>query len=36
MSYGRLKEKEQALNAEIDDLIEKANRYDQDEDQAYR
>jgi transposase len=36
MSYGRLKEKEQALSAEIDDLIEKADRCDQDEDKAYK
>ena len=36
MSYGRLKEKEQALCAEIADLIEKANRCDQDEDKAYK
>jgi transposase len=36
MSYGRLKEKEQALCAEIEALIEKAARCDRDEDQAYR
>lgn len=36
MSYGRLKEKEQALSAEVDDLIEKAKRCDQDEDKAYK
>jgi transposase len=36
MSYGHLKEKEQALSAEIDDLIEKAKRCDQDEDKAYK
>ena len=36
MSYGHLKEKEQALSAEIDELIEKANRCDQDEDKAYK
>src|SRR5450759_4508460 len=36
MSYGHLKEKEQALSVEIDDLIEKANRFDQDEDKAYK
>jgi hypothetical protein len=36
MSYGRLKEREQALCAEIDDLIEKAKRCDQDEDKAYK
>lgn len=36
MSYARLKEKEQALCAEIDALIEQANRCDQEEDQAYR
>ncbi|MDO9150486.1 MAG: IS1182 family transposase [Methylotenera sp.] len=36
MSYGRLKEKEQALSAEIDALIEQANRCGQEEDQAYK
>jgi hypothetical protein len=36
MSYGHLKEKEQALCAEIDDLIEKASRCDQKEDKAYQ
>ena len=36
MSYGRLKEKEQALSQEIDDLIEKASRCDDEEDQAYK
>ncbi len=36
MSYKRLKEKEQELTAEIDDLIEKANRCDEEEDQAYK
>lgn len=36
MSYGRLKEKEQVLCAEIAVLIEKANRCDQDEDKAYK
>jgi transposase len=36
MSYGRLQEKEQALSAEIDGLIEKAKRCDQDEDKAYQ
>ncbi|MDD5630573.1 MAG: transposase [Methylococcales bacterium] len=36
MSYGHLKEKEQALCAEIDDLIEKASRCDQEEDKAYQ
>jgi len=36
MSYRHLKEKEQALCAEIADLIEKANRCDQDEDKAYK
>lgn len=36
MSYGRLKEKEQALCAEVDDLIEKAKRCDQEEDQAHK
>ncbi len=36
MSYGRLKEKELALSQEIDELIEKASRSDQEEDQAYK
>lgn len=36
MSYGRLKEKEQALCAEIEALIEQAARCDRDEEQAYR
>ncbi len=36
MSYGRLKEKEQALSKEIDNLIEKASRSDKEEDQAYK
>jgi len=36
MSYGRLKEKEQVLSEEIDDLIEKASRSDKEEDQAYK
>ena len=36
MSYGRLKEKELALSKEIDALIEKANRSDKEEDQAYK
>jgi transposase len=36
MSYGRLKEKEQALSAEIDDLIEQANLCDLEEDKAYK
>ena len=36
ISYGRLKEQEQALCAEIDALIEQASRCDQEEDQAYR
>jgi len=36
MSYGRLKEREQALCAEIDDLIEQAKRCDQEEDKAYQ
>jgi transposase len=35
MSYGRLQAKEQALCAEIDELIEQAQRCDQDEDRAY-
>lgn len=36
MSYGRLKEKEQALSAEVDALIEQASRCDQEEDKAYK
>ncbi|MGR9046823.1 MAG: IS1182 family transposase [Gammaproteobacteria bacterium] len=36
MSYVHLKEKEQALCAEIEALIEQASRCDQEEDQAYR
>ncbi|SHN92378.1 transposase IS4 family protein [Bathymodiolus heckerae thiotrophic gill symbiont] len=36
MSYGRMKEKEQALSQEIDALIEKASRSDKEEDQAYK
>lgn len=36
MSYKRLKEKEQALSEEIDVLIEKASRCDEEEDQAYK
>jgi len=36
MSYGRLKEKEQALSQEIDDLIEKASHCDDEEDQTYK
>ena len=36
MSYGRLKERKQALSKEIDELIEKASRSDTEEDQAYR
>jgi transposase len=36
MSYDRLKEKEQALSAEIDELLKKANRCDQEEDQAHQ
>jgi transposase len=36
MSYKRLKEKEKALTAEIDALIKKANRCDDEEDQAYQ
>ena len=36
MSYGRLKAKEHALSKEIEDLIEKASRSDQEEDQAYK
>jgi len=36
MSYGRLKEKEQELSKEIDELIKKASLNDQEEDQAYK
>ena len=36
MSYGRLKEKEHVLSAEIDALIEQANRCDREEDQVYK
>lgn len=36
MSYGRLKEKEQSLCAEIEALIEQARRCDQEEDQEYQ
>jgi len=36
MSYGRLKEKEQALCAEIEALIEQAKRCDREEDKAYK
>jgi transposase len=36
MSYLRLKEKEQALSTEIEALIDKASRCDQEEDQAYK
>jgi len=36
MSYKRLKEKEAALTAEIDALIEKASRCDAEEDKAYQ
>jgi len=36
MSYGHLKEKEQALSAEIDALIEAANRCDREEDRIYK
>ena len=36
MSYKRLKEKEQELTMEIDDLIKKASRCDAEEDQAYK
>ena len=36
MSYGRLKEKEQALSDEIDALIKQATRCDQAEDKAYK
>jgi len=36
MSYGQLKEKEQVLSKEIDELVERASRSDQEEDQAYK
>ncbi len=36
MSYKRLKEKEEELTKEIDELIEKASRCDEEEDQAYK
>lgn len=36
MTYGRLKEKEQVLSKEIDELIKKASRSDTEEDQAYQ
>ncbi len=36
MSYKRLKEKERGLSEEIDALIKKASRCDQEEDQAYK
>jgi transposase len=36
MSYQRLKEKEQQLTEEIEDLVAQANRCDQEEDQAYQ
>ena len=36
MSYGRLKAKEAKLSAEVDELIKKANQYDQEEDDAYK
>jgi len=36
MSYKRLKEKEQELTTEINELIEKASRCDEEEDQAYK
>ena len=36
MSYGRLKEKEQVLCTEIDELIEQAKRCDLEEDRAYQ
>jgi transposase len=36
MSYGRLKEREKALCAEIDELIKKATRCDKEEDKAYK
>ena len=36
MSYSRLKEKEQALTAEIEALIDKAGRCDEEEDKTYK
>ncbi len=36
MSYGRLKEKEQQLTQEIEDLIAQAKRCDKEEDKAYK
>jgi len=36
MSYGRLKEKEKELTAEIDSLIERASRCDEEEDRTYK
>ena len=36
MSYGRLKAKEAELSGEIDELIKKANRCDQEEDNTYK
>jgi transposase len=36
MSYNRLKEKEKELMAEVDTLIEKANRCDEEEDKEYK
>jgi transposase len=36
LSYGHIIEKEQALSPEIDELVEKANRCDQDEDKVYQ
>jgi len=36
MNYGHIIEKEQALSPEIDELVEKANRCDQDEDKVYQ
>jgi len=36
MSYNRLKEKEKELMAEVDSLIEKANRCDEEEDKEYK
>jgi vacuolar-type H+-ATPase subunit D/Vma8 len=36
MSHKRLKEKEKELMAEIDSLIEKANKFDEEEDKEYK
>lgn len=36
MSYGRLKEQEQALSREIEELVKKASHCDEEEDQSYK